>query len=120
MFAKVLTTDKWENRDDEGISIANPTWDEVKHAILNLDGQNKTLAVLSDDPDSVSSMIIAGQWDNRFMVNATTDGESFFSLVDPTGSKNKRILYVGGQDGDNEERMLIPLDLALVAAQTFF
>jgi Immunity protein Imm1 len=120
MFAKVLTTDKWEDRNDLGISTNSPSWDQIAQAIVSLDGESKTTAVLLGNPDSASCMIIAGTWDNRCMVNATRDGKEFWSLVDPAGSKNKRILYVGGQNGDYEERMLIPLEVALEAAQTFY
>jgi len=65
-------------------------------------------------------MIVAGSWEDLYLVNATKDNSDFWSLVDPDGSTNKRMVFVGGQDGEYEERMFVPLPQALEAARTFY
>lgn len=120
MFVHLMMTDDWRNRVDHGISIAEPTWAEVRLAIEGLDGRHRTTVTLFDKEDSERYLIIAGQWAGKFMVNATIDGNDFFSLVDSSLPKDRKILFAGGQDGDYEERKCVPLLWALEAAQTFF
>jgi hypothetical protein len=119
MFVRLMFADEWRDRADHGTKVADPTWNQVQQAIANLDGKRKTMVVLSDKEGGDRYMIIAGQWDGCFVVNATANNLDFFSLVDPTRSTNKRTLYVGGQNGEYEERKCVPLEWVLEAAQTF-
>src|SRR5579859_929792 len=120
MFVRTIYIDEWQSRRDNGINIPNPTWEMVRQAILQLDGDRKTSIALSDKEHGDHQMIIAGKWENRCMVNATTNNFDFFSLVEPNGPKKKKILFVAGQNGDYEERKCVPVEWALDAAQTFF
>lgn len=90
MFVRLMTADEWHGKKDRGISIDGPTWDQVKQAILALDGRQKTLVTLSHKQGSDTFMIIAGQWDGRFLVNATKDNCDFYSLIDPDRSRKNR------------------------------
>ena len=108
MFTKLLETDEWADRRSVDRTITNPTWSQVTEAITDLDGTSRTLVILSERPESDHYMIVAGSW------------EDFWSLVDPDGSTNKRMVFVGGQDGEYEERMFVPLLQALEAARTFY
>ena len=65
-------------------------------------------------------MLVAGQWNGRCLVNATKDNLDFFSLVDPAGSGKKTMLFVGGQDGEYDDRKCVPVGWALEAAEHFF
>ena len=120
MFVRLMTVDDWRDRADHGITVADPAWDQVKQAILALDGKQRTMITLSDKQNSDTYMIIAGQWDGRFLVNATKNNFDFYSLIDPARSTNKQTLYVGGQDGEYEERKCVPLAWAMEAAEAFF
>lgn len=120
MFVRLMTSDDWRDRADQGITVGDPTWDRVKEAIVALDGKEKTMVTLSDRQDSDSYIIIAGQWNGRFLVNATKDNHDFYSLIDPARSTAKQTLFVGGQDGEYEERKGVPLAWALEAARVFF
>jgi len=120
MFVKNMHADDWQNESDVGVSVNDPTWDMVRHAILQLNGNNKTMTVLAEREDGDHQMIIAGQWDGRCLVNATVDSRNFFSLVDASRSKKQQILFVGGQNGDYEERKCVPVEWALEAAQAFY
>ena len=48
MFVRTIHIKDWQNRRVSGINIPNPTWDMVRHAILQLDGEYKTSVALSD------------------------------------------------------------------------
>jgi hypothetical protein len=120
MFVKFMFADEWRDRADHGAGLANPTWDQVKQAITALDGKQRTMLTIADKEGSDHFMLIAGQWNGRCLVNATKDNLDFFSLTDPAGSSNKRTLYVGGQDGEYEERKCVPLAWAVEAAEHFF
>ena len=120
MFTKHLDIDQWAGRHKIDRAITNPTWSQVSEEITSLDGESKTMVILTDRPESDYYMIVAGCWEGGYMVNATKNQLEFFSIVDPDGSTTKRLVFVGGQDGDYEERMFIPLPQALEAARTFY
>ncbi len=120
MFVKVLTADDWHDYKDRGVETANPTWDQVRQAILALDGKQRTIVSIGDKLGSGHYLLVAGQWAGRLLVNATRDNTDFFSLVDPSRTSDNVTLYVGGQDGEFEERKCVPLAWALEAAEHFF
>lgn len=120
MFVKHLSLDEWHDRADHGGEIADPTFDQAQQAIAALDGKQKTMAILADQEGGDHYMIVAGQWDGRYLVNATTDNVDFFSLVDPSRSSDKRLLYVGGQNGWYEDRKCVTLECALEATKHFY
>jgi hypothetical protein len=120
MFVKSLFADNWVNRNDTGVDKINPTWEQVKKAILNLNGKSKTMVLLSDRPGGDKYLGVCGKWDECFLVNSTSDNVDFFSLVDKGRSNKKITLFVGGQDGDYAENKCVPLDWVLEAAEHFF
>jgi hypothetical protein len=120
MFVEFMFADEWQDRTDHGTGMANPTWNQVRQAIAALDGKRKTMLTIADSKGSDHYMLVAGQWDGRCLVNATKDNLDFSSLVDPARSSNKLTLYVGGQDGEYEERKCVPLAWAVEAAQHFY
>jgi hypothetical protein len=120
MFVKFMYADRWQDRSDHGSGIANPTWDRVRQAITALDGKHRTMVNIADKEGSDHYMLIAGQSNGGCLVNTTKDNLDFLSLVDPAGSSNKRTLYIGGQDGEYEERKCVPVTWALEAAEHFF
>lgn len=120
MFVKFMFADEWQDRSDHGIGTTNPSWDQVRQAIAALDGKRRTMVLLSDKDGGETHMGISGQWDGDFMVYATKDNLDFSSLVDAARSGNKLMLYVGGQDGEYEERKCVPLAWTLQAAEHFF
>jgi hypothetical protein len=121
MFVRYMTADEWYDRADHGINVASPTWGDVEAAISSLDGIRRTLVSICDkSPQSSQYMLIAGQWSGRCLVNATKDNREFYSLFDSTRSTKKILLYVGGQEGDFEERKCVPVGWALEAAEHFF
>jgi hypothetical protein len=120
MFVKYMFTDCWNNRVDLGGGMENPSWQAVESAIRKLDGEHSTLVVLAEHEGDDHHMCVAGAWAERLMVYATKDNSMFFSLVDPALSRDKRLLLVGGQDGDYQERKCVPIAWALEAARAFY
>ena len=120
MFIKFIFADDWQDRIDHGIGVANPTWDQVRHAIAALDGKRKTMLTISDKEGSDQYMLVAGQWDGRCLVNATKNNLDFSSLLDPSRTSGSMPLFVGGQHGEYEERKCVPLAWAFEAAQHFY
>lgn len=120
MFVQQMTVDMWQNRADHGAIVENPTWEQVAEAIAQLDGDNRTLVTLSDSAGSDRCIIVAGQWDDRFIVNGTPGNHDFYSLIDTSRSDDKRILFVGGQNGDYRESQCVPMGWAVQAARTYF
>src|SRR5450755_298530 len=120
MFVDSLFAEKWEDRADHGVETIGPTWEQVKDAILNLDGRTRTTVMLRNQSINDHYMGISGQWGGRCMVNFTADNYDFFSLVDPARLARKVTLFVGGQDGDYEERKCVPIEWALEAAEHYY
>jgi hypothetical protein len=102
------------------VDLVYPSWEQVKKAILSLDGERRTMVTLSDRQGGDSSMLISGQWNGRFMVSATPNNYDFFSLIDRDRSNKKITLFVGGQNGDYEECRCVPLEWTLEAGEFYF
>ena len=115
-----MFADEWQDRTDHGTGIANPTWQQIRAAIAALDGKRKTIVSIANKQGSDHYMLVAGQWSGRCLVNATKDNLDFFSLVDSGRSSNKLTVYVGGQDGEYEERKCVSAEWAFEAAEHFF
>lgn len=113
-----MTIDEWRDRVDHSSTIDEPSWDQVKQAIVALDGIVKTIVTLSKNDETY--MMVCGQWENLYMVNASFNNENFFSLIDPRRSPRKVILFVGGQNGDFEENKCISRSQALDAAEHYY
>jgi hypothetical protein len=119
MFAIRMHVEQWQDRADIGATIRAPTWQQVESAILALDDRSKTGILLSADGNCDNYMIVAGNRSAGYMVNATDNNWDFCCLVDPARSTTKRVLYVGGQDGEYPENKLVPLEWALEAAKHY-
>ncbi|BCL36278.1 Imm1 family immunity protein [Nostoc sp. MS1] len=79
MFVSKLYTDKWTGNRNEETVIENPNWQQIKTAICELDGKSKTLVSL--EADDQSYMMIGGGNDGQYIVTATLDNETFYSLL---------------------------------------
>ena len=120
MFVKYMYADEWEERADHGSAVFGPTWEQVRQAIAALDGRRRTMVSISDSEGGDQYMLVAGQWDGRFLVNTTKDNFDFFSLVDADQPGEQLTLYVGGQDGDYDAQKCVPRAWAEEAARHFY
>lgn len=120
MFAKQMIFDYWGGIADHGTTVVSPTWDQVRQAIDDLDGERRTMVTLSERPSSGVWLIVAGHCDERFLVTASTGADRHFTLVDAVAGRDMRVMFVGGQDGEYEAAKLVPRAWAVEAAQAFF
>ncbi|HEY9801741.1 MAG TPA: Imm1 family immunity protein [Leptolyngbyaceae cyanobacterium] len=88
MFVSKLYTDKWTGNKNEDMVIENPNWQQIKTAICELDGNSKTLVSL--EADEQSYMMIGGGNDGQYIVTATLDNETFYSLLHSNAHKISR------------------------------
>ncbi|MEA5554425.1 hypothetical protein VB713_26170 [Anabaena cylindrica UHCC 0172] len=141
MFVTKLYTDNWTGNRNEENCIKNPSWQQIKTAICELDGSTKTLVSLEADDESY--MMIGGGNAGKYVVTTTLDNEIFYSLLHPVDiSKshtsaqkiNLSIFYqalintnndiqkltVGGQTGNYPAKICVNLPQCLIAAITFY
>lgn len=78
MFVSNLSVEKWVGNKNEGYLIENPSFNQVEEAIGELDGKTKTLVTLGDDE---AYMSIGGGNSGKYIVTATLDNESFYTLL---------------------------------------
>lgn len=120
MFVDSLYAEKWEDRQDHGVETLDPTWDQVRQAIVDLDGRMRTTVLLKNQSCEDHYLGISGKWDGRCFVNTTPNNYDFFTLVDSTRPETKVTVFMGGQDVDCEQRKCVSLDWALEAAEHFY
>ena len=115
---------RFASADDRGHArnhqTTAPSWEWVETHIAHLDGRTKTTVTLAPSSEMDCHMCVSGQWDGKFMVYFTENNVEFISLIDPGGSATKTYLFVGGQDGEFEERKCVPESWALQAARYYF
>ncbi len=117
MFVSDLSVEKWVGNQDEGTLISNPTWQEIKSAICELNGNSQTLVTLGADEEMYMS--IGGGAAGKYIVNVTFDGMNFYNLVDRSQPEKMDQLAIGGQLGNYSAKLCVDLQAALLVAKTF-
>lgn len=112
--------DCWEQGEDYGIEINDPSWEEVRDLILQLDNEKKTLVTFGDE-DMEYYMAIGGGCGKYILYLSFDDEERIVELVN---SKEEEECYmeriVGGQRGLYPKNSCIGQREVLIAAETFF
>lgn len=117
---KRVYCDNWEQGKDKGIEIYNPSWDEVKELILQLDNDKKTLVTFGDY-DMGYYMAIGGGCGKYILYLSFEDDEKIFELVNSKKTEECYVeLVVGGQRGRYPKNSCMRQSEVLVAAETFF
>ncbi len=117
---KRVYCDNWEQGNDEGIEIYDPSWNEVRELILQLDNEKKTLVTFGDE-DMGYYMAVGGGGDQYILYLSFDDEERIVELVNSKETKEGYAeLVVGGQRGRYPENSCISQSEVLTAAETFF
>lgn len=117
---KTVYRDNWEHGQDRGCEICNPTWNEVRKLILELDNDKKTLVTFGDY-DMGYYMAIGGGDGKYILYLSFDDEEKIFELINPNETEKSYVeLIVGGQQGKYPKNSCISQNEVLVAAETFF
>lgn len=120
---------EWLGRVDDRLALTlhadgtsgpcSPTWGLVLHALLAMDGQEKTLTCL-ELPNGTTLMVGGGN-DGRYLVSILVDPETQEShvLTDPTATGPNAELCCGGQTAAYPAPWCVDLRLVLDAARHF-
>jgi hypothetical protein len=114
---RTLVADQWDGLINRAEEIRQPLATDVERAVTRLDGERFDLVTLVATDDS--HMTVGGGGSDKFVVCASLDGSSFFSLLgqgDPTQSVK---LVTGGQEGEFPGDRVTDRGSALAAAKTF-
>ena len=117
MFVLDLSVEKWVGDRDEGTPIENPTWQQIKSAIRDLDGQTRTLVTLGAGDEAY--MIVGGEERGNYIVNVTFDNINFYNSCDRSQPETIEQRVIGGQVGKYPAQLFVDLQTALLAAKTF-
>lgn len=113
--------DCWIAGKDNSEVIENPTWENVKNMILNLDGWNRTLVTFGNYDEGYYMAIGGGKNGEYIAYVSYDDEEKIFHLVNQNGSKKELVeLVVGGQRGNFPEKICVTQNMVLSAAKRFF
>jgi hypothetical protein len=105
-------------KDTDHRELSNPSWIDIETAIRQLNGDDQTL-VLFGSGTPVPHMAIGGGRDGKYIVYATHDNITFYTMVGTDISEGKVVFVAGAQPGDYPIRNCVALEGALRAAQVF-
>jgi len=97
-----------------------PTWEKVEEIIDLLDGEAVT-QITMDNGNEDDYLCIGGGNDGLCNVYVSrNDNELIYTLINPSADPaTVRKLVTGGQEGDFEDRLCVPVALAKRAAKTY-
>ena len=104
--------------DADNREVSNPNWADIEMAIRELDGSDRTLVSFGSNTPA-PHMAIGGGSEGRYIVYATHDNITFYTMVGTDRSEGKVVFTAGGQPGDYRIRNCVTLEQALRAAQVF-
>jgi hypothetical protein len=90
--------------------VENPSWKNIEAAINALDGKHRS--VVSIGGEGEAHMSIGGGDCGQYVVYATFDNANFFTLLSLDQSEGKLLLFVAGQEGNYEKKIVVDLQSA--------
>jgi len=122
MFISKFSSEDWQNNQNNEVLHPAKNWQEIEKVIRELDGKHRTLVILETDGEAHLSI---GGGPDKFIVYLTFDNETFYHLLnrayllDPSKSKSKENIIVGGQAGLYATKLCVGMDTAIQVAETF-
>ena len=106
-------------------SIINPTFDEIKEMVLNLNGKNKTFITIGSNSGKESDyfyMTIGGGNNGLYIAFISyKNNNEIHTLIDKTKSKTKSIeIVVDGEIAPHPECYCVNQETILRAIKTFY
>jgi hypothetical protein len=116
MMAGILVLDRWLGVHSESLTTPNPSWDDVRNAIVALDQSVHTqvFVTLGQGPT-----LLVGGGRGRFSVSLDLPDKGYWTLHDDDDVEGEEQLVVGGQLGVYDRRQVVSLRTALRAAKSF-
>ncbi len=112
-----LVADAWEGVHDRGNEIQEPSLADMERAIDRLDGRTHTMVILGTANEA---HLAIGGGGGQYLVYATYDNVTFWSLLSSDAPEGFMPLNVGGQVGEYPAKQIVSRDRAMMAARTFF
>ncbi len=116
MFITKFSVEDWINNQNLGCTKPASVWSDIELAIRSLDGQTKTLVTLETEGETHMSI---GGGQGKYVVYATFDNETFYSLIDPSKSDQNESIVIGGQKGLYSTKSCVDLEIVLQSAKKF-
>jgi|SRR5882762_2781893 len=104
--------------DGDHRELPDPSWVDIETAIRQLNGHDRTL-VLFGSGTPAPHMAVGGGSDGKYIVYASHDNITFYTMVGADRNEGKVVFVAGGQLGDYLIRNCVSLDCVLRAAQVF-
>ncbi|MCL2717139.1 MAG: Imm1 family immunity protein [Alphaproteobacteria bacterium] len=113
MSVDLLTSDDTRGGGKE---IQNPTWEQVKAEILEMDGEQYTsVGMMVGDDDH----LMIGGGGTHYIVSVR-DGDRLCAINNPNGDPERMVEVCVGEPSNFPEDELVGLDEALNAARWYF
>jgi Immunity protein Imm1 len=118
---ELLFVCEWTGAHMERTGFPQPTWEQVEHAIRDLDERAHNDLYLHPDASNLETYLAVGGGSGRYLVTGSVNNERFPTAVKHADSNAARdLLVVGGQAGDYPRHWILDLDSALRAARSYF
>lgn len=105
-------------KDADPCELPNPRWADIELAIRQLNGDDRTVVSFGSGTPA-PHMAIGGGRGGKYIVYATHDNITFYTMVGADRSEDKVVFVAGGQPGEYLIRNCVTLQQALLAAQVF-
>ncbi len=116
-YVGLLSLDYWLDGDCVERSITNPSFDDVKACIDDLNANDRTITSLSGLDGS--EMVIGGG-NGRYVVYTSIFDGSMWNLFSSEMESGRELLVAGGQEGDYDSRQIVGYDAVLMAVKGFY
>jgi hypothetical protein len=105
-------------KDTDQRELTNPSWPDIENAIRQLNGNDRSLVSFRSGIP-VPHMAIGGGSNGKYIVYATHDNITFYTMAGADKTAGKVIFVAGGQPGDYPIRNCVSLESALRAAKVY-
>lgn len=121
MYVKRLFYDDYSDMSDFEKCIESPSWEDTEVVINKLDGKNTT-QICMDNGNEDNYLCIGGGNDGLYNVFVSeNDNENIYTLINSDFQLSvMHKLVTGGQEGDFEDKICVPVQLAKTAAKRYY
>ena len=121
MAIELLVVCEWEGPLLKQTPFLHPKWEQIEAAIRSLNGQERNDLYLVPQARVRETYLAVGGGDGGFLVTGSISGVEFPTYVNASRPvEPRRLLMVGGQEGDYPGNWILDLVEALDAVRVFF